>query len=51
MVTPSHEALPPVALIDDYCQNYRYLFLEVRNYEAFKLIHWTIPYSTFVNSE
>lgn len=39
MVTPNRPATPTVAFVDDYCQNYRHLFSDVRNYEAFKLIH------------
>ena len=39
MVTPRREASPTVGFIDDYCQAYQNLFSDVRNYEAFKLIH------------
>ena len=39
MVTPRREALPTVSFIDHYCQAYEKLFSDVRNYEAFKLIH------------
>jgi len=28
-----------VAFIDDYCQTYRNLFPDVRNFEAFKFLH------------
>src|SRR6476469_10039540 len=30
---------PTVALIDEYCAEYRDLFKEVRNYECFKYLH------------
>ena len=39
MGTPPRPPRPTVKLIDDYCQNYQYLFSDVRNYEAFKLLH------------
>lgn len=39
MVTPQREASPTVGFIDNYCQAYQNLFSDVRNYEAFKLIH------------
>lgn len=39
MVTPRREASPTVGFIDNYCQAYQNLFSDVRNYEAFKLIH------------
>ena len=39
MVTPRREASPTVSFIDNYCQAYQELFSDVRNYEAFKLIH------------
>ena len=39
MVTLSRIASPTVQFIDDYCQNYRHLFDDVRNYETFKLLH------------
>lgn len=39
MVTVPRPASPTVKFIDDYCQNYQHLFSEVRNYEAFKLLH------------
>jgi SRSO17 transposase len=39
MVTLTRLSRPSVKFIDDYCHNYRQLFDEVRNYEAFKLLH------------
>jgi SRSO17 transposase len=39
MVTPRREASSTVSFIDHYCQAYQELFSDVRNYEAFKLIH------------
>lgn len=39
MVTPRRKALPTVGFIDNYCQAYQNLFSDVRNYEAFKLLH------------
>jgi SRSO17 transposase len=30
---------PTVAFIDEYCEEYRDLFKEVRNYECFKYLH------------
>ena len=39
MVTPRREASPTVGFIDNYCQAYQNLFSDVRNYEAFKLLH------------
>ena len=39
MVTPQRKASPTVGFIDNYCQAYQNLFSDVRNYEAFKLIH------------
>jgi SRSO17 transposase len=39
MVTAPRPATPTVKFIDDYCQNYQHLFSDVRNYEAFKLLH------------
>ena len=39
MVTAPRPATPTVKFIDDYCQNYEHLFSDVRNYEAFKLLH------------
>ena len=33
------DAQPTVALIDEYCAEYRDLFKEVRNYECFKYLH------------
>ncbi|MBD2039580.1 transposase, partial [Microcoleus sp. FACHB-672] len=32
-------ASPTLKFIDEYCQNYQDLFSQVRNYEAFKLLH------------
>lgn len=31
--------VPTVAFIDEYCQHYRNLFSDVRNFEAFKFLH------------
>ena len=39
MVTPRRPAAPTLKFIDEYCQNYQDLFSQVRNYEAFKLLH------------
>ncbi len=39
MVTLSRPSRPSVKFIDDYCHNYRQLFDEVRNYEAFELLN------------
>lgn len=39
MVTAPRPATPTVKFIDDYCQNSQNLFSDVRNYEAFKLLH------------
>ena len=39
MSTPHRPPRPTVKFIDDYCQNYQHLFCDVRNYEAFKLLH------------
>ena len=30
---------PTVGIIDEYCEEYRDLFKEVRNYECFKYLH------------
>ena len=38
MVKP-HPAQPTVKFIDDYCENYRDLFPEVRTFEYFKYLH------------
>ena len=38
------DAHPTVRLIDEYCEEYRTIFQEVRNYECFK-------YSVFVLNE
>ncbi len=35
MVAP-HIAKPTVGFVDEYCEHYRDLFVEVRSYEAFK---------------
>jgi SRSO17 transposase len=35
----AREAQPTVAIIDEYCAEYRDLFKEVRNYECFKYLH------------
>ncbi|ARV58852.1 hypothetical protein BZZ01_09580 [Nostocales cyanobacterium HT-58-2] len=33
------DAYPTVAIIDEYCAEYKELFKEVRNYECFKYLH------------
>ncbi len=33
------EPVSTVAFIDEYCQTYRNLFPDVRNFEAFKFLH------------
>ena len=38
MIEP-REAVSTVAFIDEYCQTYRNLFSDVRNFEAFKFLH------------
>jgi len=38
MIAPK-KAKPTIPLIDEYCENYRNLFPEVRSYQAFKNIH------------
>lgn len=38
MIAPK-KAKPTLPLIDEYCENYKSLFSEVRTYEAFKNIH------------
>ena len=38
MVEP-RAAVSTVAFVDEYCQTYRHLFAEVRNFEAFKFLH------------
>ena len=35
----ARDAHPTVAIIDEYCQEYKDLFKEVRNYECFKYLH------------
>ncbi|VXD11493.1 transposase (fragment) [Planktothrix paucivesiculata PCC 9631] len=35
----AREAQPTVAIIDEYCAEYKDLFQEVRNYECFKYLH------------
>ncbi len=35
----AREAHPTVAIIDEYCAEYKDLFKEVRNYECFKYLH------------
>jgi SRSO17 transposase len=35
----SRDAHPTVALVDEYCAEYKDLFKEVRNYECFKYLH------------
>ena len=33
------KAKPTVRFVDDYCELYQFLFLEVRSFEAFKHLH------------
>ncbi len=35
----ARDAPPTVALVDEYCAEYKDLFKEVRNYECFKYLH------------
>jgi len=35
----ARDAHPTVAVIDEYCAEYKDLFKEVRNYECFKYLH------------
>ncbi|MBD0390350.1 MAG: IS701 family transposase, partial [Nostoc sp. C3-bin3] len=35
----ARDAHPTVALVDEYCEEYKDLFKEVRNYECFKYLH------------
>ncbi|BAT54586.1 hypothetical protein NOS3756_35580 [Nostoc sp. NIES-3756] len=35
----ARDAQPTVALVDEYCAEYKNLFKEVRNYECFKYLH------------
>jgi SRSO17 transposase len=35
----ARDAQPTVAIIDEYCEEYRDIFKEVRNYECFKYLH------------
>ena len=35
----SRKAVSTVAFVDEYCQTYRNLFSDVRNFEAFKFLH------------
>jgi SRSO17 transposase len=35
----ARDAHPTVAIIDEYCAEYKNLFKEVRNYECFKYLH------------
>jgi SRSO17 transposase len=35
----ARDAQPTVAVIDEYCAEYKDLFKEVRNYECFKYLH------------
>lgn len=35
----ARDAHPTVAIVDEYCAEYRDLFKEVRNYECFKHLH------------
>lgn len=38
-MTQPRRAAPTLTFVDDYCQWYRYLFSDVRSYEAFKYLH------------
>ena len=38
----AREPHPTVAIIDEYCAEYKHLFKEVRNYECFKYLHMGI---------
>ncbi len=38
MIAPK-QAKPTLPLIDEYCENYKSLFSDVRTYEVFKNIH------------
>jgi SRSO17 transposase len=38
-MTEQREAVPTVGFIDEYCQDYRSLFADVRSFEAFKFVH------------
>lgn len=38
-MTEQREAAPTVGFIDEYCQDYRLLFADVRSFEAFKYLH------------
>jgi hypothetical protein len=40
-MTDPHLASPTVKFVDDYCQCYQVIFLEVRRFEAFKKL-WRI---------
>ena len=35
----ARDAHPTVAIVDEYCAEYKNLFKEVRNYECFKYLH------------
>ena len=35
----ARDAHPTIAIIDEYCAEYKGLFKEVRNYECFKYLH------------
>ena len=35
----TRDAHPTIAIIDEYCAEYKELFKEVRNYECFKYLH------------
>lgn len=35
----ARDAHPTVGMIDEYCEEYRDIFKEVRNYECFKYLH------------
>jgi hypothetical protein len=38
-MTEQQEAVPTVGYIDEYSQEYRSLFADVRSFEAFKFVH------------
>ncbi len=35
----TRDAQPTVSIIDEYCEAYKNIFLEVRSYECFKYLH------------
>jgi SRSO17 transposase len=38
-MTEQREAVPTVGFIDEYCQDYRSLFADIRSFEAFRFVH------------